>query len=168
LEQNLDAIIEEALNNPALADREGEARNFAFFITETAVTQYQTGYAIAELAASGRVAEFSINSLATTIQRNFERAETKEEVDKAQDSAESELRNMSGYRLSQIDNVYEHHIDRLEGNDFVQLLTDTITSEVSLLLEQIVSYADNKKAELDAAAASRAKQVLGNAKERAS
>jgi acyl-homoserine lactone acylase PvdQ len=75
---------------------------------------------------------------------------------------------MSGYRLSQIDNVYEHHIDRLEGNDFVQLLTDTITSEVSLLLEQIVSYADNKKAELDAAAASRAKQVLDNAKERAS
>jgi hypothetical protein len=83
LEQNLNTIIEEALNNPALADREGEARNFAFFITETAVTQYQTGYAIAELAASGRVAEFSINSLATTIQRNFERAETKEEVDKA-------------------------------------------------------------------------------------
>jgi len=106
--------------------------------------------------------------LATNIQRNFERADSKDAVDKAQDSAESELNNMYSYRTGVIESVYNLHVDRLEGNDFVQQLRDTITTEVSLLFDQIVSYADNKKAELDAAAATRAKQVLDNAKGRAS
>ena len=106
--------------------------------------------------------------MATNIQRNFERAETKDAVDKAQDAAESELNNMSRFRRGVIESVYNLHVDRLEGNDFVQELRDTITTEVSLLFEQIVSYADNKKAQLDAAAATRAKEVLDNAKGRAS
>lgn len=106
--------------------------------------------------------------MATNIQRNFERAETKEAVDKAQDAAESELNNIYSYRTGVIESVYNHHIDRLEGNEFVQQLRDTITTEVSLLFDQIVSYSDNKKAELDAAAAARAKQGLDNAKARAS
>lgn len=67
-----------------------------------------------------------------------------------------------------MEGVYEHHVDRLEGSPFVDELRDTIVSEVTLLFEQIVSYADNKKAELDAAAAARAKKVLEDAQKRAS
>jgi hypothetical protein len=138
------------------------------FITSTAETQYRTGYAVAELAASGRITEFSLANLATQVQRNFERAETKEEVDQAQDTANSELSNTSSYRLRQLNNVVEHHAERLEGNFFVQELNDSINTEVSLFYDQIVSYADNKKAELDAAAASRARSVLADAQARAS
>jgi hypothetical protein len=52
---------------------------------------YDYGYAIAETAASGRVTEFQLANLASSVQRNFERAETKEEVDEAQKRAESDL-----------------------------------------------------------------------------
>lgn len=58
--------------------------------------------------------------------------------------------------MSVLDGVVSHHTSRLAGNPFVQELRDKIATEVQLFFDQIISYADNKKAELDAKAAAAA------------
>jgi hypothetical protein len=60
---------------------------------------------------------------------------------------------MAAYRSRQLQSVVQQHFDMLEGDEFVAELVSVMTSEVDAFAEQIVSYADNKKANLDAAAA---------------
>jgi hypothetical protein len=175
LDDQLNEVLDEARAAPGLEERIPEAEAYADEIRADQARAFGQAQAGAELAAAGAQAALALQALASRLDGDLGEANSNDEVDAALGSAEQRLASQTRSRNSQLDEIIETHgLASVEGGKktdaekLAAALRKALGRDIEKAEAKAIQAADRRKAELERAAAGRARAVLDEAKARVS